>query len=708
MATPRVGILITLDGVRAALSGLANIGQGIDKVSNSALRAGRNITSFGEGVERVGVGLTVRLTLPIIAAGTALFRMGSNAEETRNLFNVAMGDMADEANTFVQQTRKNLGLVEEDLQKMLGTTQQIVTSMGIADDAALEFSKTVTLLSNDLASFFNIGSEEAFQKIISGLTGEAEPLKRLGIIVTDVRLEQEALAVGIDTATSAMTEQQKVLLRLRAILNQTKNAQGDLARTIDSPANQMRILTGQIREQGIALGTALLPVFNNLISIVRVFLDTAVIPAINWFNSLDQATQNFIAVAVLATAAIGPLTAIVGTLITIVGRAVSVIGGLGKVIAFVARNPIILIGVGLVALIANLDKVIEVVRNVGRVFQNIWGLIKTTVLGVIENLRAAFLRFVVFIVDRLNTLTGFFDKAEARLRQLEERSTRRINALAAQQGGLLQNLGTQFGSLFTTIENGFDSLVMTASTSVDNIGTGFTSLTDNVRNASDAVFEEQQAQLQNTLELLDTMLADLEDKRARTEAATKAVSEEAKDRTLINFEGIKIKASQTLRTMEDAFSTLFTRIVTGGRSLKDVLGQVFRDIANTILQELARVVASKIFQLIFGAATGGAGFGAFGLASGPAQAGQITTAVGGGIFPFQTGGTVTVTKPTAFLAGEVGPERVSVRRLNDMNKSGDGAVNVFIPEGAVVDEIGFDRFVDRLVDAVRNRARDEL
>ncbi len=394
----------------------------------------------------------------------------------------------------------------------------------------------------------------------------------------------------------------------------------------------------------------------------------------------------------------GPVTVVIGTLINLIGRLVIVVGGLGKALAFIARNPIILVIGGIIALIANFDRVMSVVRQTGEVFRNVWGLIRTTVLLVIEQLRAAFLRFVTFIVDRLNTLTGFFDKAEARLRNLEERSTRRIKNLATQQAGLFGNLRMQLGGVFEGIREGFNNLVNMAGDTANSVQEGFTSLTDNVQATTETIMAEQQTQFQNTLALIDELFGQLETKRAEVAEKVKAASSEAKDRTVASLGSIQIKASTVLNTLESAFGNFFQDIVTGGVSLKQALGNIFRDIANAILRELARVVASQVFQLIFGAATGGAGFAPFIFGGTPT-----------GVAPrfFQQGGSFTVTKPTAFIAGEVGPERVDVRRLTDNRGSADGLTVVLSP-GVVVDEIGFDRFVDRLVSAVRNRARDEL
>lgn len=118
----------------------------------------------------------------------------------------------------------------------------MTSSMGVAEDNALKMSKGISLLSEDMASFYNLDSSEAFNKLRAGLTGETEPLKALGILVDENTVKQAVYSEGIAQNGAELTQQQKVLARYVAILKQTGNAQGDLARTIDSPANQLRLL----------------------------------------------------------------------------------------------------------------------------------------------------------------------------------------------------------------------------------------------------------------------------------------------------------------------------------------------------------------------------------------------------------------------------------------------------------------------------------
>ena len=132
-------------------------------------------------------------------------------------------------------------------------------SMGLTSDAAFELSTGAVELAADMASFYNLSHEDVLDKIKAGLTGEAEPLKRLGILVNENTIKQVAYNAGIAARGAVLTETQKVEARWLAITQQTTKAQGDLARTMESPTNQLRRMKSELMEAFTALSQALLP-----------------------------------------------------------------------------------------------------------------------------------------------------------------------------------------------------------------------------------------------------------------------------------------------------------------------------------------------------------------------------------------------------------------------------------------------------------------
>lgn len=162
--------------------------------------------------------------------------------EDMNLFNVALGEYASEAQKYAEQVGEVLGIDPGEFMRNQGTFNTIISGFGVASDKAYLMSKNLTQLGYDLSSFFNITVDDAMQKVQSGIAGELEPLRRLGYDLSVARLQEEALALGIEKKVSAMTQAEKSQLRYYAIMTQVTTAQGDMARTLNAPANQLRVL----------------------------------------------------------------------------------------------------------------------------------------------------------------------------------------------------------------------------------------------------------------------------------------------------------------------------------------------------------------------------------------------------------------------------------------------------------------------------------
>ena len=185
--------------------------------------------------------------------------------EDMNLFNVSMGQYANEAYQYAQQVGEIMGINPGEWMRNQGVFMTLADGFGVASDRAYTMSQNLTQLTYDLASFFNISTEEAFQKLESGISGELEPLRRLGYDLSVARLQQEAYTLGIEKSVSAMTQAEKAELRYYAIMTQVTNAQGDMARTLEAPANQLRILQAQVEQATRALGNLFLPVLKAIL-----------------------------------------------------------------------------------------------------------------------------------------------------------------------------------------------------------------------------------------------------------------------------------------------------------------------------------------------------------------------------------------------------------------------------------------------------------
>ena len=199
--------------------------------------------------------------------------------EDMNLFSVAMGKYAESARNYAQEVANVMGIDPGSWMRYQGVFQTLATGFGVAGDRAAVMSQQLTQLGYDISSFYNIDVEAAMLKLQSGLSGELEPLRRIGYDLSQARLEAEALSLGIQKNFSDMTQAEKAYLRYYAILTQVTQAQGDMSRTLDAPSNQLRILKEQATQAARALGEIFIPALNAIlpyaIAVMHVIRDLA-------------------------------------------------------------------------------------------------------------------------------------------------------------------------------------------------------------------------------------------------------------------------------------------------------------------------------------------------------------------------------------------------------------------------------------------------
>lgn len=185
--------------------------------------------------------------------------------EAANLFGVSMKGLTGEASTFINKMETLLGIDPTEAMNNMATIQGLTTSFGMASDKAYVLSKNLTQLGYDLASLKNIPVAESFTKIQAAISGELEPIRRLGVDISNARLQQELYALGITTSISKLSQADKAILRYIAIMKQTTDAQGDFARTLSSPANMIRILQAQLNSLARAVGSLLYPALKSIL-----------------------------------------------------------------------------------------------------------------------------------------------------------------------------------------------------------------------------------------------------------------------------------------------------------------------------------------------------------------------------------------------------------------------------------------------------------
>lgn len=191
--------------------------------------------------------------------------------ENVNLFNVAMGEYADEARKYAEEVGEIMGIDPGEWMRNQGTFMTLATGFGVASERANKMSKNLTQLGYDISSLFNLPYEEAMLKLQSGLAGELEPLRRIGFDLSVARLQEEAYILGINKKVSAMNQAEKAELRYHAIMTQVTTSHKDMARTLDAPANQMRVLRSQITQASRAIGNIFIPMLQAVLPYLIAF-----------------------------------------------------------------------------------------------------------------------------------------------------------------------------------------------------------------------------------------------------------------------------------------------------------------------------------------------------------------------------------------------------------------------------------------------------
>lgn len=220
-----------------------------------------SVNKFGNTLKKIGGMVAVAFgTAALINFGKESIKLASDIEEVQNVIDVTFGQGAAQIEEFAKSAAEAFGLSELSAKQYAGTMGAMLKSSGLATSAAQEMSTTLAGLAGDVASFYNLDTDTAFEKIRSGISGETEPLKQLGINMSVANLEAYALAQGITKSYNAMSQSEQVLLRYNYLLGVTTDAQGDFARTSGSFANQIRILQLNFDQLRIAVGNALIPI----------------------------------------------------------------------------------------------------------------------------------------------------------------------------------------------------------------------------------------------------------------------------------------------------------------------------------------------------------------------------------------------------------------------------------------------------------------
>lgn len=259
----------TARSASSAMDGVKTAAKNMEQYSKKA----EDVTKVNNVASKSFASLAAKVTIVVASFRKALNSIAKFVNESNsyvenlNLFTVSMGKYAEEAKRYAEYVGDKLGIDPSEWMRAQGTMNSIIKGFGVAGDKAAMMSQQLTQLSYDLSSLFNTDIETAMTKVQAGITGQLKPLREFGYDLSIARLQEEALALGIEKSVSEMNQAEKAQLRYVAIMKQVSWSHNDMARTINAPANQLRVLKAQLIQAGRAIGDIFIPALNAILPV---------------------------------------------------------------------------------------------------------------------------------------------------------------------------------------------------------------------------------------------------------------------------------------------------------------------------------------------------------------------------------------------------------------------------------------------------------
>lgn len=401
------------------------------------------IRRFGGRMSAVGKTITKGVTVPIVAAGAAAVKAAADQGEALNKTNVIFGQSGKQVARWSRTTAQSMGLSRAESLEAAGGFGAMLQTAGVARQQLAPMSTQLVKLSADMASFNNEDPSAMLERLRSGLSGEAEPLRRFGVFISAAAVNTQAYKDGIAKAGSELTEQQKVQARFNLIMEQTTKQQGDFERTAGSLPNQLSRLKASATDLAAGFGTILLPVVQQIAS--------HVLALANRFKALSPETQKTIVQVLAVAAVVGPVIFILGKLVSAIAVVIKIMKVLRLALIF-GFGPIglIIVGVTLLAvvIIKNWDKI---KRFTVRVWNAVVGFIKRNwqlILAVIMGPMGIILGLIIRNWDTIKRVTL---RVWSAVRDFIGRAIDRIRDFIGRLVDRVRDFGTRIVKLWLSI-----------------------------------------------------------------------------------------------------------------------------------------------------------------------------------------------------------------------------------------------------------------
>lgn len=375
------------------------------QIGNVNLKAlSMQLKEIGGKMTDIGKTMTTKVTAPIVAGYTLATKYASDYEENLNKLDVAFGSNSQSVKDWANNARDAFGLSKVQATEAASAFGALGKGIGLTEAEAAGMSTTLAGLSADLGSYFNVGVAESSKALEGIFTGESEALKKFGVVMTDTNLQKFAEDQGL--VWKELDQTQKTMLRYQYVLDKTKDAQGDFARTSDGTANSTKVFQAALQDLGTAIGSNLLPIITPVIQKIT--------ELINKFNDLSPRAQKIITIIGVVVAAAGPLLMIIGSIATGIGALVGVIGMITAPMLAVAAVIAVVVAAG-IALYKNWDtikaKAIDLKNKVVAAFNQF----KAKVSSIWSAITAPITKAVTTIQNAINKIKKIINGAKLSL-----------------------------------------------------------------------------------------------------------------------------------------------------------------------------------------------------------------------------------------------------------------------------------------------------
>lgn len=625
------------------------------KAEATAMRVSKSFQAAGQRIQNIGKQLSIAITAPIVAYTGFSIKAASDVQELQNLIQVTFGDMTDDIRTWADETAAIVNRSSDSMLKAAGDFAAFLKPLGIAKEQIVPMSKALSQLTTDVSSFRNIAEEDVFVRLFSGLAGETEAVRRLGVDIGQTAMETELLRMGFKGNAAEASQAQKVLARYNLIVQQTRDAQGDAARTADSFENSTRGLAAVMRDIQISIGERLLPRATEL---TRKMSELG-----RRFLALPDEAQGTILMGAAIAAGLGPGLIALGTLIRILGFAgqgLTQFAGITlRTFALVARAPIAFAGALFTipgAFAAIVASVYLFQNTVFAVFQSIADFARALAAPIAEPIRIAF----QFVKDIALDVQQFFAKV---LNAIINQFNRFVESIEWLTGKSLKNLvmdpiniaGEAIAEFVNDLpEFNFKRIKDAANEDLNNIKDKFRTIVNEIKSLMPQLPE---LDLEDALHVEETNM-ELDELQARFDEL---------------FKGFDSFGESSSTTLDDSIDK--------AKELSDELRRAFvgrmseiKDLGDAMSAVIDRLKA-QILEIIFFGQSGQSGlFG--GIFS---QIGNFVSGIFGG--GKATGGPVN--RNTPYIVGEKGPEMFvpstsgKIMDAGQTSRMGGNTVNVY-------------------------------